>query len=50
MDLRDIFAAHAMQGILAGRPDIDLGPVASLAYIIADNMMHQRIVPSEDED
>ena len=42
MDLRDIFAAHAMQGILAGRSAVAIESVSNLAYIVADSMMTQR--------
>lgn len=48
MFLRDYFAAHAMQGILAGRKPLikDLAEDARLlsaaAYMIADEMMLER--------
>ena len=42
MDLRDIFASHAMQGILAGRSDVAIDRVSYVAYIVADSMMTQR--------
>ena len=50
MDLRDIFAAHAMQGILAGRPAVAYESVQTLAYIIADSMIAQRVAPEHPED
>jgi hypothetical protein len=42
MDLRDIFASHAMEGLLAGRSDVAIDSVANVAYIVADSMMTQR--------
>ena len=50
MDLRDIFASHAMQGILAGRPAVAYESVSNLAYIIADSMIAQRVAPEHPED
>jgi hypothetical protein len=50
MDLRDIFAAHAMQGILAGKPAMSYEDIATVAYIIADSMIAQRVAPEHPED
>ena len=50
MDLRDIFASHAMQGILAGRPAMSYENIANVAYIIADSMIAQRVAPEHPED
>ena len=50
MDLRDIFAAHAMEGLLAGREYVAIESVSNLAYIIADSMMIQRASPEHPED
>jgi hypothetical protein len=49
-DLRDIFAAHAMQGILAGRSNVAFENVSNLAYYMADSMMIQRASPEHPED
>jgi len=49
-DLRDYFAAHAMQGILAGRSNVAFENVSNLAYIIADSMIAQRVAPEHPED
>ena len=51
MDLRDIFAAHAMQGILAGELyAMSYEDMATVAYIIADSMIAQRVAPEHPED
>ena len=50
MELRDIFATYAMQGILAGRSAVAYESVANLAYIIADSMIAQRVAPEHPED
>ncbi len=45
MDLRDYFAAKAMQGLLAGMPkgqDAQVLVVPAVAYKIADIMMEAR--------
>lgn len=46
MDLRDYFAAKAMQGLLAANPDVDAEDViealAIAAYQTADAMMKER--------
>ena len=45
MDLRDYFAAKALQGFLATKSPLDLPPadvVASSAYAFADAMMKAR--------
>ena len=43
MDLRDYFAAHAMQGLLAN-PEVNgtAATIASEAYEVADQMMVER--------
>jgi hypothetical protein len=50
MDLRDVFATHAMQGILAGKPAMSYEDIATVAYIIADSMIAQRVAPEHPED
>jgi hypothetical protein len=51
MDLRDIFAAHAMEGLLAGEPPaMSYEDIATVAYIIADSMIAQRVAPEHPED
>jgi hypothetical protein len=50
MDLRDIFAAHAMEGLLAGREYVAIESVSTVAYIIADSMIAQRVAPEHPED
>jgi hypothetical protein len=50
MELRDVFATHAMQGILAGRSAVAYESVSNLAYIIADSMIAQRVAPEHPED
>ena len=50
MDLRDIFALYAMEGLLAGREYVAIESVATLAYIIADSMIAQRVAPAHPED
>jgi len=46
MDLRDYFAAQAMQGLLAANPDVDVEDViealAIAAYEMANAMMEAR--------
>jgi hypothetical protein len=54
-DLRDYFAAHAMQGILAGRfmagrSNTAFENISNLAYYMADSMMIQRASPEHPED
>jgi len=49
-DLRDYFAAHAMQGLLAGRSNVEFETIPSLAYYLADSMMIQRASPEHLED
>jgi hypothetical protein len=50
MDLRDIFAAHAMEGILSGKPAMSYENIATVAYIIADSMIAQRVAPEHPEE
>ena len=50
MELRDVFATHAMQGILAGSPAMSYENIANVAYIMADSMMTQRVAPEHPED
>ena len=50
MDLRDYFAAKAMQGLLAGvhpicKDDDPVTPVATAAYLMADAMLRARVKP-----
>jgi hypothetical protein len=44
MDLRDYFAAKAMQGILASTQDEQwfFDSIANMAYLMADTMMERR--------
>jgi hypothetical protein len=44
MDLRDYFAAAALQGLLSGNPDADCEPIgyAKDAYLYADQMLKAR--------
>ena len=42
MDLRDYFAAKAMQSFLAGAYDLYPGEAAKKAYQVADAMMKER--------
>ncbi len=43
MDLRDFFAASALQGILAADDgSMEMGPLADKAYKIADSMIKKR--------
>jgi len=50
IERRDYFAAHAMQGILAGRSNVAFENVSNLAYYMADSMMIQRASPEHPED
>ena len=50
IERRDYFAAHAMEGLLAGREYVAIESVSNLAYIIADSMMTQRVAPEHPED
>jgi len=50
MDLRDIFAAHAMQGLLARGSAVAIESVSNIAYIVADSMMAQRFAAEHPED
>jgi len=50
MDLRDIFAAHAMEGLLARGSGVAYESVSNLAYIIADSMIAQKVAPEHPED
>jgi hypothetical protein len=50
IERRDYFAAHAMQGILAGKPAMSYENIATVAYIIADSMIAQRVAPEHPED
>ena len=50
MDLRDYFAAHAIQGILANHKNRDTnGEMALWAYGISDAMMVERMVDHSHE-
>jgi len=42
MDLRDYFAAKAMQAIRISKPNTDYDKLAEHAYFIADQMMEAR--------
>ena len=44
MSMRDYFAGQALVGLLAGRPDADIGPdgYSSDAYLYADAMLEHR--------
>ena len=42
MDLRDYFAAKAMQAVIAMDEDIDYSYIAAVAYEMADEMMEHR--------
>jgi len=50
MDLRDIFAVYAMQGLLARGSGVAIESVSNLAYYMADSMMIQRASPEHPED
>jgi hypothetical protein len=50
MDLRDIFAVYAMEGLLARGSGVAIESVSNLAYIIADSMIAQRVATEHPED
>lgn len=49
LELRDLFAAFAMAGMLINNEDLEDEEVAESAYALADSMIEQRGDPGDDD-